>query len=369
MLTAESCGEFVTAPQHSRESGRLEPGLRSGVDMRGTDVTQGSSVDRARAIAILCLIWTLPCSQPAWGLDPPRSGLRTGPYTVLTVERVVLHDEARHKNIPIKIYFPDAAGPFPVIVFSHGALASKDDYSGLGRYWASFGYVSVHPSHADSIADSGFRGGLKQAINDPSAWQNRPRDVSFVLDSLTRVVSLAPQLAGKLDLRHIGVAGHSFGAYTAALIGGTTVHLPGKRGPQRFADPRASAVVLLSPQGEGRLGLTADSWDHLRVPVLLIYGSRDFGPFGEAPVWRNEAFLRAPPGDKYDVVLDGATHMQCARRFAAAREPPDPLFQCIEVETLAFWNAYLKQDPDARNHMLSQDRQGCSTNVARFAAK
>jgi predicted dienelactone hydrolase len=81
-----------------------------------------------------------------------------GPYGVVTIEGLALHDEARHRDIPLKIHLPDAPGPFPVIVFSHGALASKDDYAGLARYWASFGYVSVHPSHADSIADSGFRG-------------------------------------------------------------------------------------------------------------------------------------------------------------------------------------------------------------------
>jgi predicted dienelactone hydrolase len=306
------------------------------------------------------LLW----AQPAWGRDAPRDG----PYRVLATEALVLHDDARHRNIPLKIYYPDAAGPFPVIVFSHGALASKDAYSGLGQYWASFGYVSIHPSHADSIADSGFRGTLQQAISDPRAGENRPRDVSFVLDSLARVTSFAPQLAGKLDLGHIGVAGHSFGAYTAALIGGTTIHVPGEQGPQSFADRRVAAVVLLSPQGEGRMGLTADSWDQLRLPVLLMYGSRDFGPFGEPPAWRNQAFLRAPSGDKYDVELEGATHMQLAGSLTVG-DRPHRLFRCVKLETLAFWNAYLKHDPEARRHLVSQDPQGCSTDVARFAAK
>jgi predicted dienelactone hydrolase len=309
----------------------------------------------------------LLCSGPACGHPPPSARLNPR-YKVLTVEHVDLHDDARHRTIPVKIYYPDAAGPFPVIVFSHGALASKDDYSGLGHFWASFGYVSIHPSHADSVADSGFSGSLKQAIGDPRAWEARPRDVSFVLDSLAHVARFAPQLAGKLDLAHVGVAGHSFGAYTAALIGGTTIHLPGKQEPQSFADRRAVAIVLLSPQGEGRLGLSADSWDHLRVPVLLIFGSRDFGPFGEPPAWRNEAYLKAPPGDKYDVELEGATHMEVAATLAAADGAPDRLFQCVEVETLAFWNAYLRRDPEARRHLLSQDLQACA-GTGRFAAR
>jgi predicted dienelactone hydrolase len=306
--------------------------------------------------------------QPAWGHDPPRSP-STGPYAVLTDDRIVLHDDARHRDIPVEIHYPDAAGPFPVIVFSHGALASKAAYSGLGRYWASFGYVSVHPSHADSVADSGFRGTLREALADPRSWADRPRDVSFVLDSLAHVERFAPELAGKLDLRHVGVAGHSFGAYTASLIGGATVHVPGKQGPQRFADGRAAAIVLLSPQGEGRLGLTPDSWDQLRLPVLLMYGSRDFGPFGEPPAWRNEAFLKAPPGDKYDVELEGASHMEFAGSLAAGGDPPDALFRCVEVETLTFWNAYLKADPVARSRLVSQQLQGCSAGSSRSTAR
>ena len=316
-------------------------------------------------VTVACVLGLLLSSRPAWGQYSPSSG----PYRVVTVEHIVLHDAARHTNIPLKIYYPDAAGRFPIIVFSHGALASKDAYSGLGKYWASFGFVSIHPSHADSVADSGFRGTLRQAISDPHAWENRPRDVSFILDSLARVASFAPQLAGRLDLGHIGVAGHSFGAYTAALIGGTTVQLPGSHGPQSFADGRVAAVVLLSPQGEGCLGLTAASWDDLRLPMLLMYGSRDFGPFGQPPAWRNEPFVRAPPGDKYDVELEGATHMQFAGSLAAAGAPPDRLFQCVKLETLVFWNAYLKQDPDARSHLVSKGPQGCSGDVGRFAAK
>jgi dienelactone hydrolase len=308
-------------------------------------------------------------SRPAVGQDQQSASPEAGPFRVLTIKHLVLHDGARHRDVPLVIYYPDAKGPFPVILFSHGALSSKDDYSGLGRYWASFGYVSIHPSHADSVADSGFHGGLKDAIGDPCAWENRPKDLSLVLDALPGVARLAPPLSGKLDLRHIGAAGHSFGAYTAALIGGATIHLPGKPEPRRFADGRVSALVLLSPQGEGRLGLTADSWDDLRLPMLLMYGSLDFGPYGEPPAWRSEAFKRAPPGDKYGVELAGATHMRFAGKLAAPADPSDPVFRCVELETLTFWNAYLKRDGQARDRLASQWPAGCGPKPGHLAAK
>jgi predicted dienelactone hydrolase len=315
-------------------------------------------------IAIIAVISLSLWSCSAWCQYAPASG----PYKVLTVENIVLHDLARNKNIPIKIYYPAAVGRFPVIIFSHGALASKDSYSGLGRYWASYGYVSIHPSHADSVANSGFRGTLRQALSDPRGWENRPEDISFIIDSLAHVETFAPQLMGKLDLRHIGVGGHSFGAYTAGLIAGTTILLPGKDAPQSFADKRVSAVVLLSPQGEGIMGLSAHSWDAVHVPMLLMYGSRDFGPFGEEPVWRSEAFAKGPAGNKYEVELEGGTHMGFAGLFRDEDHRVE-VFQCAQLETLAFWDAYLKQDPKARQYVESHGLQKFSGDIARFANK
>jgi dienelactone hydrolase len=311
------------------------------------------------SLILLCL-----CSRGAWCQYSPAAG----PNKVLTIENIALHDLTRNKYIPIKIYYPDGVGPFPVIIFSHGALASKDNYSAFGQFWASYGYVSIHPSHADSVVDAGFRGSLRDALSDPRAWQNRPKDISFIIDSLVHVEEFAPQLSGKLDLRHIGVGGHSFGAYTAGLIAGTTILLPGKTAPQSFADKRVSAVVMLSPQGEGIMGLNAHSWDALRLPMLLMFGSRDFGPFGQEPVWRSEAYEKVPAGNKYEVELEGGTHMGFAAPFSGGGHRVQ-VFQCAELETLAFWDAYLRQYSQARQYLESHGLQKYSGDVARFANK
>src|ERR1700722_11232290 len=75
-------------------------------------------------IIIIAVIFVCLWSCTAWCQYAPTSG----PYKVLTIENISLHDSARNKDIPIKIYYPGAAGRFPVIIFSHGALASKDNY-------------------------------------------------------------------------------------------------------------------------------------------------------------------------------------------------------------------------------------------------
>jgi predicted dienelactone hydrolase len=318
----------------------------------------------AAGLRRFALCATLLISLAAWCQETPNAG----PYHVLTIDHLVLHDAARNKDLPLKIYYPDAEGPFPVIVFSHGALASKDCYSELGKYWASFGYVSIHPSHDDSIADMGFQGTLQEAISDPVAWQNRPKDISFIIDSLPRLERLAPELRGKLDRKHIGVGGHSFGAYTSELIGGVTITVPGRRAPESFADKRVSAVLLLSPQGEGKMGLTADSWNHLHLPMLLMYGSRDYGAWGEPAVWRSEPYSKSPPGHKYKVEVLGGTHMG----FAASSKSEAVLnlqFRCAKLETLAFWNAYLKNNREAAAYLSSDGLRSFSLDAANFASK
>jgi dienelactone hydrolase len=325
----------------------------------------GSSRARKYGIGVAVLVGVLFCSWTAWnqyGLSPysPTSG----PYTVLSAEPIMLHDAARGRDLPLKIYYPDFPGHFPVIVFSHGALASKDCYSDLGRYWASYGYVVIHPSHADSIADSHFRGSLRDAISDPRNWESRPKDISFILDSLPQIERLVPELRGELDARHIGVGGHSFGAYTAGLIGGTTISIPGRNGPQSFVDKRASAFLLLSPQGENLMGLSAHSWDNFRRPMLLMYGSRDFGPYGEAAEWRSEPYRKAPAGNKYEVEIEGGTHMGFAGPIGSGLQ-----LKCARLETLAFWDAYLKQDPKAKEYLVSHGLEKLSADAAIFARK
>ncbi len=282
-------------------------------------------------------------------LDLPQYSAKPGSYRVLSDE-LVLHDNARNKDVPLKIYYPDAPGPFPVIVFSHGLYGSKETYWALGNYWASHGYVSMHPSHDDSREDKNYRGTLREALADPQLWRNRPKDISFVIDSFAQIEKLAPAVKGKLDRDRVGVGGHSYGAYTAIAAGGATVQMPGSDTPTSFADKRVRAVVVLSPQGEGEMGLTSKSWENIRVPMLAIYGSRDFGTQRRTPTWRSQPFVGAPEGDKYDVELEGATHFTFVGPFRQ-RGLETPLFQCAKVETLAFWDTYLKDDDAARQYL------------------
>src|SRR5438094_5772210 len=106
--------------------------------------------------------------------------------------RLPWHDEARNRDVPVKIYFPaDAAGPVPVVLFSHGLGGTRETYEYLGRQWAANGYVVVHLQHVGSD-DSAWRGqdrpmqSMRRAINVQGAL-DRVGDVKFVLDQLEAI--------------------------------------------------------------------------------------------------------------------------------------------------------------------------------------
>jgi len=78
--------------------------------------------------------------------------LKTGPYTVESRQSFELRDPRRDKIIPLRITWPNARGPHPLIVFCHGALGSKDAGQPLVQHWASHGYVVIQPTFGDSMS-------------------------------------------------------------------------------------------------------------------------------------------------------------------------------------------------------------------------
>ena len=50
-------------------------------------------------------------------------------------------DDERDKDLHLRITYPAENGRYPLIVFSHGASGSKDNYQPLVKHWVSHGYV------------------------------------------------------------------------------------------------------------------------------------------------------------------------------------------------------------------------------------
>jgi predicted dienelactone hydrolase len=294
----------------------------------------------------------------------------TGSYTVGEVSDIVLHDAKRKKDLHVRIFYPEQSGKYPVIIFSHGAGGSQICCDALTRHWASYGYVTLQPTHDDSVRqrrangdqDEGFLRALRDALNNPSMWESRPHDISFLIDSLPTLENRVPQLAGKLDTERLGVAGHSMGSYTSEAIAGATVDLPG-RPAANLADPRAKAILCLSPQGPGQFGLTEHSFDGIRLPYLGITGTLDsLGPMA-SPAWHRIPFDRSQPGDKYEVLIQGANHMSFItdRTLVAGNAArAEATLDYTNSASLAFWDAYLKNEPAAKRYLQTDALESSS---------
>lgn len=297
-----------------------------------------------------------------------------GPYKAVTSPGITLDDRVRDKDLEVRVTFPAERGTYPIIVFSHGMGGSKDAMDPLVKYWASHGYVVIQPTHSDSLQYATLkektdfmRGKLPRATD----WKNRPADVSFVLDSVPELERRVVGLQGKPDMTRIGVAGHSYGAHTSMLIGGTTAR--SLRGPQSYRDKRVKAIMPISPQGRGGL-FNDESWKGVTIPMMVVSGTEDRTMYSnDPPESRIDPYLLAPAGDKYLIWIEGANHgfggIVGSVRFPGSG-PDDPaMVSWIRIAGAAFFDAYLKQDARAKAYLGSDDLETFSGGKVDFRRK
>ncbi len=222
-------------------------------------------------------------------------------------------DEARSREVPARLYWPESAkssAPVPLVVFSHGLGGSRFGYSYLGRHWASLGIASLHVQHEGSDRSVWYGNVFKLFSNlqNAASEQNavaRAKDVSFAITQLLAEGDYAMQV----DRQKIAVAGHSYGANTAMLIGGATVLRDGK--PLTLRDERVKALVLISAPpftGEGDM---AEILKPMAIPTLHVTGTEDVI---RVPGYRSDFQDRLAVFDaqsfpkKMITVFKGATH-------------------------------------------------------------
>jgi len=291
----------------------------------------------------------------------------------LELVKVALHtvrDEARDKELQLRFTFPKAAGRYPVLYFSHGAFGSKDAYGPLAEHWASHGYVVIQANHDDS-RKLGVMPGDKRAV---AKWETRPQDVTFIFDQLKQFEATVAGLAGKIDHDGLGVAGHSFGAHTSQLIGGTTVKQAGSSAQKSVRDPRVKAVLLISPQGKGDL-LDENSWKGLTVPAMTISGSKDdSGRTGKKAEWRKDPFKYAPGPDTYLVWIDGAHHgfggitgLKIGGNSAGPKNADHVML--VQSTGLAFLDAYVKELKPAKAYLKADTLAEASGKTVALSRK
>ena len=262
-------------------------------------------------------------------------------------------DTARSRDVPVRVYLPEAKGPQPVILFSHGLGGSRENNPYLGQHWAKRGYVAVFMQHAgsdDHVWKDEEPSQRMGALKDAASLQNfmlRVKDVPAVLDALARWNSAAGHaLKGRLDLQHVGISGHSFGAVTSEAVSGEVFPLA----RESLTDPRIKAAVMMSPSTPKR-GDAKTAFGSVKIPWLLMTGTNDDSPIGgQTAAARREVFPALPPGHKYELVLDKAEHSAFSdRALPGDKQPRNPNHhRAILAASTAFFDAYLRNDPAAR---------------------
>ena len=188
-------------------------------------------------------------------------------------------------GIGVNFYYPavDDGSVRPLVVFSGGFGANPGYFDRLARHWASHGYiVAVSYQERELVPYSSFRG-LRRAV-------------AINADSRS-------PLHGRIDLRSVVLAGHSYGA-TNALQAADLIGLAarGVPAPAGFVVPRGVRVVGVLAIGPA-VGTVANA---VSTPTLIVGGTDD---------------IVSPPRDirrSYDGIVDapawwailrGATHL------------------------------------------------------------
>lgn len=280
--------------------------------------------------------------------------LTVSEQTKVRVLDLTVRDDVRQRNIPVRVYLPGNQEPAPVVLFSHGLGGSKEGSSYLGKHWSARAYVCVflqHPGSDESVwkdvPAARRMAALRQAANARN-YLLRIQDVRAVLNQMEAWNGRNDSpLNGRLDLKHVGMSGHSFGALTTQAVSGQVFNVAGRE--ISYADERIRAAVIFSPSSPRRENAQV-AFSGVRIPWMLITGTKDVAVIGDADLEsRLAVFPALPPGGKYELVLYKAEHSAFTDRpLPGDKEQRNPNHhRAILAVTTAFWDAFLKGMPEA----------------------
>lgn len=267
---------------------------------------------RRLLLAALALAVAVGCA-PVHSQTTTKKTTRTTSTTYEVATRVLrLRDAtrttgtAKGRDLPTTLFYPKSgAGPFPVVVFSHGFRSDPNSYWDLLTGWAAAGFVVAAPSFPLT-----HRGSQPAVLDDVG---NQPADVRFVLGRVLALDSThGDDLEGRIDTEHIAAAGHSAGAVTTLGLLGTCC-----------ADHRITAALVLTGTAEG----FGTDFTKPGVPTLVLHGTDD----DVIPPAEGRSLYAALPGPKAFVSLLGGTH---SSPYDTASDPHFPTVLAVTTDFL-----------------------------------
>lgn len=262
---------------------------------------------------------------------------------------------------------PSAAGPFPLVIVSHGYPGNRFLMAHLGEHLASHGYAVLALDHTDSTYSDQAAFG--------STLYNRPLDQAFAI----RALAEDPAMAALVDAGRSAVIGYSMGGYGALVFAGAglieglvdapfappqrllAAHVAGSEAHEALTDPRLRAVIAIGPWGMNHGLWPAEGLAGIEVPVLFMAGSMDTIS-GYAPM--RALFEGAVNADRHLLTFENAGHNAAAPIPAPVESWPvsetlgwapfehyaDPVWDTLRMNliaqhfALAFLDLHLKGD-------------------------
>lgn len=252
---------------------------------------------------------------------------------------------------PLLFAFPTQSGEYPVLLLFHGFLIPNTSYTQLLQHISSHGYITVAPQMYILTGEDAD----PEIDNAEAIFKWLPDGLSYYLPDKIRP-----------DMGNVAIAGHSRGGKVAF---GSALRLAAQT-----TKIKLSALVGIDPvDGTGRghqtkppiLTYKPHSF-HLHCPTLVI-GS------GLGPKWDLLIPPCAPEGVSHteffsecsspsyhfvalefghmDFLNDDAGPLTCFCKKGVAREPMRSFSGGI---TVAFLDAFLRNDSEAFNHLLLQ---------------
>ena len=313
-------------------------------------------------------------------VDSPNIELfQPGNYTYRQ-QLLTLNDRYRQRVFPVDLYLPvnKTNKLLSLVIISHGLGGDRTTFEYLAKHLASHGLAVAVPEHPGSSASQiqALLSGLTSDVTPPQELIDRPLDIKFLLDKLTK------DYGKKLDTQNVGIIGQSFGAYTALALAGARLNfqtlkqecanlddswnlslllqclalqLPPTKTYIDLKDDRITSAIAINPLTSAVFG--EKSLSRIKIPLMLISGSSD--PITPALPEQIRPFTWLTTREKYLVLLQGGTHFSTLSESAGsipvpaqAIGPNPKLAQSyIKQLGLAFFGTYVAKQPAYSNYL------------------
>jgi predicted dienelactone hydrolase len=309
-------------------------------------------------------------------------------------------DSTRNRLLLTDVYIPHVQKAAPIIVISHGLGLDSSNFQYLATHLASYGFAVVVPNHPGSDAKQ-LRSLLKgRAIEvaEPSEFQDRPMDVTYILNQLQKGNQSDSRFKGRLNLQQVGVFGQSLGGYTALALAGAKINFEqlkqdcqpaalqntwnmsllfqcralelsiSKSGKDyNLRDERVKAAIAVNPITSSIFGKAGLS--QIKTPVMIVSSSDDT----VAPALSEQIlpFSWLANSQKYLVMLVGGTHFSIIGNANPANQqvalPADMIGDAsqarryMNVLSLPFFQTYIAVKPQYTPYLNAAYTQSISS--------